>query len=755
MRVSWVRRRVSAVVVGVLVAAGLVATADAAAADTTGPVLTSVSATPSSATTGDVVKVHYSATSSVPLASVRVVYNFGGTAFPFLTEPGAEPALDGTVDVPVPAGARNAPVTLMSVALTDAQGASSGWSRSGMVSYAGGASGPGTHTVPMAPADFAVTGSVEDRASPVIRAVSMDTHAFSPGDTVRLHYDLTDASDLREVRVVFVNTLKGFRVTLSAKTAPVAEAGDLLLAVDDTWANGDYTVESVGAADRWNQASTMFPDGRLSSVPDGWTTGGLDLSGLRFSVSGSPADHEAPELTSVGPVNVVVGRTGTVTIPYAATDASGRLGTISMLLTYNANVFSVSATDVPLTGSVTQKLALPATTALGVYTLQSVTISDPGGSSSAYTLGGVHKVNGVRVAPHTIDLSAVRVTLADRPQPAWNVRAVPGDRKATVSWDLDLGGTNNAPMTGITVTATPSGRSVTVSPSATSATISGLANLTTYTFTVRRNNTLGSSDPVSRKAMPRASGQRLVSPGDFDGDGRYDLVGVDRSGAVHLYRGNGRGHFAAPGKVIARGWQDERMLVGSLGQKGTIRTVNYNGTLVDHYARTASSIGSEWDFSSGWGGMRTVFDVGNWVGDVNPDVMAVRDNGDLYLYQWRGSPAGLYSGVRIGSGWSAFRQVFGVGDVTGDRRNDLIGLRTDGSLWLYAGNGRGGFAAAGRKIATGFSGARAITASYFDEKAGMDLLTVDAKGNLRLYSGSDRARFTYRGVIGTGWTAFL
>ncbi|WP_218144240.1 hypothetical protein [Pedococcus cremeus] len=88
----------SAVVVGVLVAAGLVATADAAAADATGPVLTSVSAMPSSATTGDVVKVHYSATSSVPLASVRVVYNFGGTAFPFLTEPGAEPALDGTVD---------------------------------------------------------------------------------------------------------------------------------------------------------------------------------------------------------------------------------------------------------------------------------------------------------------------------------------------------------------------------------------------------------------------------------------------------------------------------------------------------------------------------------------------------------------------------------------------------------------------------------------------------------------------------------
>ena len=166
-------------------------------------------------------------------------------------------------------------------------------------------------------------------------------------------------------------------------------------------------------------------------------------------------------------------------------------------------------------------------------------------------------------------------------------------------------------------------------------------------------------------------------------------------------------------------------------------------------------VGGQWNFSSGWNGMRVVADVGNWVGDINPDVMGIRDNGDLYLYKWRATPAGLYPGVRIGTGWNVYRQVFGIGDVTGDGRNDLLGLRTDGSLWLYVGNGRGGFIGSGHKIATGFAGARAITASYFDNKAGMDLLTVDSKGNLRLYSGTTRARFTYRGIIGTGWAGYL
>jgi hypothetical protein len=66
-----------------------------------------------------------------------------------------------------------------------------------------------------------------------------------------------------------------------------------------------------------------------------------------------------------------------------------------------------------------------------------------------------------------------------------------------------------------------------------------------------------------------------------------------------------------------------------------------------------------------------------------------------------------------------------------------------------------GFIGGGRKIATGFAGARAIMAASFDGHTAMDLLTVDAKGNLRLYSGSTRAHFTYRGVIGTGWTGFL
>jgi len=49
---------------------------------------------------------------------------------------------------------------------------------------------------------------------------------------------------------------------------------------------------------------------------------------------------------------------------------------------------------------------------------------------------------------------------------------------------------------------------------------------------------------------------------------------------------------------------------------------------------------------------------------------------------------------------------------------------------------------------------RAAFVTDFDG-GGAALLTVDAKGDLRLYRGNNRAGFSYRGIIGKGWNIFL
>ena len=53
----------------------------------------------------------------------------------------------------------------------------------------------------------------------------------------------------------------------------------------------------------------------------------------------------------------------------------------------------------------------------------------------------------------------------------------------------------------------------------------------------------------------------------------------------------------------------------------------------------------------------------------------------------------------ISTGWQGFNTVLSTGDLTGDRRSDLVARRPDGRNYMYAGNGTGGFAAGAKALA--------------------------------------------------------
>jgi hypothetical protein len=125
---------------------------------------------------------------------------------------------------------------------------------------------------------------------------------------------------------------------------------------------------------------------------------------------------------------------------------------------------------------------------------------------------------------------------------------------------------------------------------------------------------------------------------------------------LYLYRGNGLGGFAGPGVKIG----------------------------------------------SGWASFVKLFSPGDFTGDGRSDLLAVRSNGDLYLYRGNGLGGFAGAGVRIGPGWASFNQLFSPGDFTGDRRSDLLAVRSNGELVLYRGNGLGGFTGPGVKIGSGW-----------------------------------------------------
>ncbi|WP_374984426.1 FG-GAP repeat domain-containing protein [Streptomyces fradiae] len=150
---------------------------------------------------------------------------------------------------------------------------------------------------------------------------------------------------------------------------------------------------------------------------------------------------------------------------------------------------------------------------------------------------------------------------------------------------------------------------------------------------------------------------RLVGYGDLSGDGRADLLTVERStGRLCLYTGTAAGTLGA------------RTLIG-------------NG---------------------GWNAMNALVGVGDLNGDGRAGLYAREAaTGKLWLYPGRHGSLGPRALVG-GGGWNAMDSLVANGDRSADGRPDL--LATDGHwLFRYRGLSTGGVAAAEKTSATWWS----------------------------------------------------
>ncbi len=761
------RHRSTAWLAATAVVAGLFGTAagagPAAAADTTGPVLNAISISPRTVHPGETAAFAYDAASSEPLTKVVVEYDAWPVTYRFETPAAATVPASGTIDVSMPPGSRNRSFPIKTVTLSDALGRSATWTASGTISYAGGASGPATHAVPFLPASFTTADYTPDTTTPTLVSVSRATPAaVTVGEPIEVAYSASDESELYSVTVRYEAASAAQQLTFAATQRDLPKTGTLTRAVEPTWANGAHRATSVVVRDRFGLTTTYSRDGSVtgsSSIPRPHT---FDLSALDFTVSGSPADFTPPVLTSVGNPTSPVAPAGRVSLPYATRELTGPLTVSAKFTGINGQwrSFTLAQSGLPLTGTLTGTAGTDTQVgARGSYALESVAVEDARGNHAVYKADGT-VVSSSPAGPTSHTLSMRRtVVLADKPEPVGYVRAVPGDRSATVTWEA-YGDNGGAPVTRVVVTASPSGKVLTSSRTSGSVTFTGLSNLTSYTFSVRADNGVGLSAPVSRTALPRPRGPRLLAPGDYNKDGRMDVLGVKAStGEVIVYNGNGKGGFSGAGRVIGRGWGQQRIVLptqGPLeeGQAPDLWSVHYDGTLAESGSQNGT-ISYTVQRGAGWGMYRSVFTPGDWTGDGLADVMGIDDAGGLYLYKYRLDNAMFQPRVKVGAGWQNFRHVFAAGDQNGDWKSDLVGVRTDGTLWLYTGNGKGGFSAAGRKIGSGWGGARAVFMTDFTGDHRPDILSVDAEGAMRLYQGNGRAGFTSKGVIGRGWQMFL
>ncbi|HKU34968.1 MAG TPA: VCBS repeat-containing protein [Paenarthrobacter sp.] len=136
---------------------------------------------------------------------------------------------------------------------------------------------------------------------------------------------------------------------------------------------------------------------------------------------------------------------------------------------------------------------------------------------------------------------------------------------------------------------------------------------------------------------------RVIGPGDFDGDGLNDLLASEPNGELYLYP-SGFERDLKPGVQVGRGWDVMDLLIGP----------------------------------------------GDWDSDGNVDVLAKDKSGRLYLYGGTGK-GGWKVPRQIGQGWNALTMIGSAGDFNRDGFNDVHGVNAAGDLLMYYGDGRGGW----------------------------------------------------------------
>jgi hypothetical protein len=253
-----------------------------------------------------------------------------------------------------------------------------------------------------------------------------------------------------------------------------------------------------------------------------------------------------------------------------------------------------------------------------------------------------------------------------------------------------------------------------------------------------------------------------VALADWSGDGPGDVLTVNPEGQLLLYRGNGAGGWlTGRAELLGGGWGSFTALLAAgdfsgdgkpdvLARTQDGKLLMYRGDGTGGWAGTAQTIGS------GWGPFTALLAPGDFSGDGKPDVLARTQDGKLLMYRGDGD-GGWVTGIgeEIGSGWGPFKAVLAAGDFSGDGKPDVFAVAEDGTLYLYRGNGAGGWVLGrGEPVGSGWAGFTAwVAGGDFSGDQLPDVLTRGADGTLYLYRGNGASGWlTGRGEpIGSGW----
>ncbi|MEW1580588.1 FG-GAP-like repeat-containing protein [Streptomyces microflavus] len=241
---------------------------------------------------------------------------------------------------------------------------------------------------------------------------------------------------------------------------------------------------------------------------------------------------------------------------------------------------------------------------------------------------------------------------------------------------------------------------------------------------------------------------------DYTGDLKDDLLGVDSTGTLRLYSGNGSSGVNFT-REVGGGWTGmDKVAAADFNGDGDgdlVATKKTTGELFLYIGNGEGGFKSTSEIGHGWTGIEQLA-AGDFTGDGKADIVAVNKT-DATLHLYTGNGSGVTHTKQIGSGWSKMTNL-AAGDFNGDNRADVIATREDtGSLLLYPGTSGGGIGS-GIEIGTSFNVMSHLTLTDINSDGRADVVAINRNsGDLFLYTSKSNS-LNSGTAIGHGWNTF-